>query len=340
MRDLVIGDLHFGIKTNSINWLEAQLKFFDEQIFKVIEEKHPDRIIFLGDLMDIRYSTNHQIGIEVKKLMRKLGDIYKNPIIFVAGNHDYYSPLEEFSEYNIYELMFGSEWYLRYPQFKFINKEPYLSDDGSLFLPWYYTENPDHFDDILYQYKMKTEVKVIYCHTDLSIWPGPRITALKGIPVYSGHIHFRIFDETCNLYNLGAALALTFNDVNQDRYIYIIEDYKIKEEIRNNTTFEFKSFVNDEIFTLTNEITNNSYVKLYISTSYINTPNYIERVKELKTSYNYQSMNTREIESEDDIKVSYVSEGFNTNIKQYIKNNIPEYLNNKYEFITTKLEDK
>ena len=40
MKTLLIGDLHFGIKNNSVSWLEMQLQSFDDQIFKVIEEKH------------------------------------------------------------------------------------------------------------------------------------------------------------------------------------------------------------------------------------------------------------------------------------------------------------
>ena len=60
----MIGDLHIGIKNNSLTWLESQLEFFDKQIFKTIEEKEVKRVIFLGDVSDIRYSINQQIGIE------------------------------------------------------------------------------------------------------------------------------------------------------------------------------------------------------------------------------------------------------------------------------------
>ena len=96
MRALVIGDLHFGIKSNSLSWLESQLKFFKDQIFVTIEEKNIDRIIFLGDVSDIRYSVNQQIGIELKKLFREMLNKFNDKeFIIVAGNHDYYSPLLE-----------------------------------------------------------------------------------------------------------------------------------------------------------------------------------------------------------------------------------------------------
>ena len=101
MRELVIGDVHFGIKTNSVTWLETQLEFFNKQVIPAIKEKHINRVIFLGDIFDIRYAVNQQVGIEVKSLIRKLSNEYPDiQIIFIAGNHDYYSPLEEFVHYN------------------------------------------------------------------------------------------------------------------------------------------------------------------------------------------------------------------------------------------------
>ena len=78
MRSLVIGDVHFGIKSNNSTWLDYQIKFFKNQIVPTIKEKDIDNIIFLGDLFDIRYSLNQQIGIEVRKLITALVDTLKD----------------------------------------------------------------------------------------------------------------------------------------------------------------------------------------------------------------------------------------------------------------------
>ena len=151
VRTLVIGDVHFGVKSNSLMWLESQLKLFKEQIFVEIEKQNIDRVIFLGDVSDIRYSINQQVGIELKKLFREMLDKFKEKeFIIVAGNHDYYSPLEEFSEYTAYELLFGEEFYHIHPNLKIISKHPWLDKYGNLFLPWYWTENSYHFDEILF----------------------------------------------------------------------------------------------------------------------------------------------------------------------------------------------
>ena len=52
MRDLVIGDIHFGIKSNSIEWLEKQCKLINTQVTAIVKTKDIDRIVFLGDVFD------------------------------------------------------------------------------------------------------------------------------------------------------------------------------------------------------------------------------------------------------------------------------------------------
>ena len=339
MRKLVIGDLHFGIKSNSVTWLESQLDFFDKQIFDIIENKNIDKVVFLGDIHDIRYSINQQIGIELRNLFRKMLDRYPDKMfIIVAGNHDYYSPLEEFSYYNFYELVFGEEFQKCHPNLKIINQDPWMDSDGSLYLPWYWTENTDHFDEILYNYDFSREVTAVYCHADLTCWPGARIGSLRGCPVFSGHIHYIVNDPIGNLHNLGAALALTFNDVNQSRYVYIIEDNEIVEQIENNTTPKFKRLYNEEIFTDDESIFINSNVQLCVSTTLINKAKYIDQIKFIKNKYVDSNIRLHVID--DDTNMDTLSvQGFNTNISKYIEDNIPEHLDDKYEMIKNRIKE-
>jgi hypothetical protein len=292
----------------------------------------------LGDVSDIRYSVNQQIGIELKKLFREMLNKFNDKeFIIVAGNHDYYSPLEEFAEYTAYELLFGEEFYKCHPNLRVIQNEPYMDDEGNLFLPWYWTENPMHFDEILYNYDFSREVKAIYCHADLMTWPGARIGSLKGCPVYSGHIHNINIDKLSNLYNLGAAIALTFNDVNEDRYLYIIEDHKIVDRIRNVTTPRFIRIYDEAIFTASDDTFNNSYVQLCISSTNVNKAKYVEQIKYLKTTYVDANIRVHIIDGDTDINTLSV-EGLNTNIQSYIEQNIPKHLDDKYELITNKLK--
>lgn len=336
MRELLIGDLHFGVKTNSTSWLESQIKLFKKLIIPTALNENVDRIVFLGDLFDIRYSLNIQVGIELKKIISELAFKFKGDIIFIAGNHDFYSPLEELLEYNSYSVLFGDEFNKLYPNIKFVIDSPYQIDD-SLFLPWYYTENPTHFDEILYTYKFGKEINAIYCHADLNSWPGARITSLKNIKIYAGHIHYIVENKLSNTYNVGAALQFNFGDANQQRYIYILEDHNIVKSIENTITPKFYRIINEKIFEPSNEMFENSYIQLCISESNIKKADYIEQIRFLKERY--ISSNIRINIIDDNMSLLYNNDNinFNMNIDEYIKNNIPEELKPKYELIKKRL---
>ena len=340
MRELVIGDLHFGIKNNSVTWLELQLNFIKDQIFPVLKDKNINRCVFLGDLTDIRYSINQQVGIELKRVFREMLNIFKDiDFYLLAGNHDYYSPLEEFASYNSYELIFGEEFANYYKNLTIISEEPYMTDDGALFLPWYYTENTNHIDEILYNYDFNEEVKEIYCHSDLCTWPGARIASFKNVPIYSGHIHYTYDDEIGNLHNLGSACSFTFNDVNMNKYVYILEDYKVVERIKNVTTPSFKRLYNEEIFNVNDDIFNNSYVQLCISSQNMSQAKYVEQIKELKNTYIDSNIRLHVIDDDTNIVTLSVA-SFNTNIEAYINSNIPKHLDTKYHYIKDKINNQ
>ena len=340
MRDLIIGDMHIGIKNNSVSWLEAHLDFFDKQIFEIIRTKNIDRVIFLGDLSDIRYSINQQIGIELQSKVREMLKEFPNVIFYmIAGNHDYYSPLEEFASYNVYNMLFPEEFRMIHKNLIIVNNDPLMTEDGALMLPWYWTENTDHIDELLYNYDFEREVKIIFCHTDLTTWPGARIASFKGCPIYAGHIHFIVEDKLCNLHNIGASVAITFNDVNQDRYLYILEDFKEVEKIKNITTPQFKRVYNEQIFNLTDDFFENSYVQLCVSTSNIHNIKYVEQIKELKTKYMNSNIRLHIVDDDTNIE-SLEVEGFNTDIAKYIESNVPNHLNDKYNLIKNKLKEK
>jgi len=339
MRQLLIGDCHFGTSSNSVIWLENQLKFFNTQFTDILDNKNINRIVFMGDLFDIRYSINQQIGLEAKKLFRKFSNKYPNKEFwFIAGNHDYYSPLEEFHSYNIYDLVFGPEFVEMNKNFRFIADYPYEDKNtGNLYLPWYYTENFQNFSDLMYSLDLKN-IKNIFCHTDLAVWDYSRLSLLKGINIFSGHIHNRFFKPEFNLYNLGSMFAFNFNDVNQKKYCYILEDDKLVEEIENTTTPSFKRYFNEEIFDLTENDFENAYVQLCIFNTNINKAKYIERIKDIKKNYADYNIKIQIIDSTlgETLEVTY----FNSNIDKYIEDNIPEYLENKYVFIKDKIKNK
>lgn len=338
MRQLLIGDCHFGRHSNSVIWLENQLRFFNTQVIDVLNTKNIDRVVFLGDLFECRYSTNTQVGCEVKNLIRNLVTTYSSiDFIIIAGNHDFYSPNEEFHGYNMYDEIFGEEFVNAYDNLKILvygeYYDPFTKD---LYLPWYSTDNFNTFQETIFKYK-SAGINNIFAHTDLEHWDN----SIKGLispttQVWAGHIHYSW--ESYNLHIIGSMFAFDFSDVNSQKYMHIIEDGKCVEKIENITTPKFKRFYNEDIFTLSEDEFKNSQIELYIFSSNYNKARYIERIKELEK--NYAEYHIRKHVIDDSLGESFELTYFNANIDTYIEENIPDYLTAKYTIVKEKLKNK
>ena len=335
---LVIGDFHFGTKTNSVQWLEEMENYFVE-IESLIVANGAQKVIFLGDLFDVRYSINTLVGIKVKDMVREM--VERNPVKsfnFLAGNHDYYSPKKEDMHYNAYEMVFGSEFMKEHDNVHFYTESPYLDNDGDLYLPWFFTEDKELFGQTIEHFKGES-IKRIFCHSDLCTWDIDMIKNMNGSPVYSGHIHTPWTDEEHKLYNLGAALPLNFNDVNDKRYVYLLRGTEIVRKFENEETYQFYRYFNDEIFNISEGSLQNCFVQLYIDKIYVNKAEYIEKIKEIKVGNPTIPIRVVTID-EESMNIDATGIDMNQDIKKYITSNIPENLYNKYELVRSKVEAK
>ena len=69
-------------------WASYMYKLTNKQIFNIIKSEDLDRIVFLGDVTDVRYAINQQVGIEVKNIIRKLAKNFNKDIYFVCGGYN------------------------------------------------------------------------------------------------------------------------------------------------------------------------------------------------------------------------------------------------------------
>lgn len=251
---LVIGDMHFGTKQNSSIWLSKQVEFIKKQIIPLIknsEELNIDSIVFLGDLFDIRQSINTMIAHTVFKIISELIDIAKThncSVYMLGGNHDYYSSFPEKCEINSYDILFNEDFLRSRENLQITTKgvsKLWKHDKYMMILPWFETEVKENFVKNLKEAKTDSNCLGIYAHTDLFVISDTEVLNLVNRfnkPIYSGHIHYQTFNELKKLYNLGAACAFNFNDTDQDRFIYIINENRNKlVKIKNETTPEFKT---------------------------------------------------------------------------------------------------
>jgi DNA repair exonuclease SbcCD nuclease subunit len=328
---LVIGDMHFGIKQNSLIWLSKQVEFFKKQIIPLIEhseELNLDAVVFLGDLFDIRQSLNVVVANTVFKVISELIDIAKANncnIYMLGGNHDYYSPFQEKCEINNYNILFGED-FQRYRKNLHITTKGvsklWKHDKYMMILPWFETEVKENFVKNLKEAKTDPNCIGIYAHTDLFVISDMETLKLVNNfnkPIYSGHIHYQTFNEYKKLYNLGAACAFTFNDSNQDRFIYIINENSNKIiRIKNETTPEFKTIAYQKTKTDLDSLQPDNYYRFQCQPDDIKTLRKEISQSQLKNVTIQIQFNSVTTKSEHTIKTN--------NINEFITKNMPSNL--------------
>ena len=85
----IISDLHFGVRANSLEWLNNHLSFFYNFYIPYLKKTKIDNDILciLGDFFDNRQSLDITVLNKAIELVNELAKLI--PIIFITGNHDY-----------------------------------------------------------------------------------------------------------------------------------------------------------------------------------------------------------------------------------------------------------
>lgn len=354
---LVIGDVHFGVKNNSQQWLRAQIDLFKKQIFPIIENAESlniSDIVFLGDMFDIRSATNTVTAVCVKDIVREMCSIAARHDVFIyiiAGNHDFFSPLEQHKSYSAYYAVFGHEFEEAHKNIQFIVTAPYyirkFNRAGNTVMgrvalwPWYETENKESFiKNINYIYKENKAgnepVRACYMHCDL---PGAcmdtdirRAVKKCGVPMYSGHIHYITGDNSLNIYNLGACMQYNFQDADAERYIYIINEAKNAiVRIENTVTPKFSIIPETEMFDDAKimERAECGFVEIEVLSSNIKKAKYNERLKEVQLMLSASETRVKIVaaaEKQGDECAAPMTDDIN----KYIENNIPGHLTRRF----------
>ena len=79
----ILGDLHFGVRSNSVEWLNIQKDFF-ENVFIPNLKKHykpGDVLVQVGDTFDNRQSINQGFCIILKIYSSDLIQLKKNALV-------------------------------------------------------------------------------------------------------------------------------------------------------------------------------------------------------------------------------------------------------------------
>lgn len=300
-------DTHFGVKNNSMTWLQSQLDFIYKQFIPELTElkrTHPkDRInlIHLGDVFDSRSTVSTYVATKVREAFAELRNVV-DEFDIIAGNHDYYSPnSDEVCSINL--LLEGLGINLH-------TKDSYITLDGDLYLPWYEYPKVEKYS--------KVKAKRIFTHADIVME-----NKLYDVPIYSGHLHIPHIKEHKGIYNIGSCYALNFADSNSNRGYYVITNDTI-EFIPNEQSIKFWRLYNDEIFdeNFIYSLKHHDYIELYISETNMSKEKYINELKR----YTDKCGHVWIIPKVED-KVTSLENGFETyDIEAIMENMIPDDL--------------
>ena len=266
----LLSDLHFGVRANSLEWLQNHLRFFDEFYIPYLKKtmREGDILFILGDWFDNRQLLDINVLNRSIDLVIELADII--PLYFITGNHDIYKkydtdvnslrPFKNIPNVTVYE-------------------KPLVITNGEskiLVLPWVGDEKMEE------EYVRKNDHNYVFAHTNIAgfsydngrqIHKGAKFTQIDGIKrLFSGHIHKR--QEYQQYIYIGSPYSTKRSDIGNKKGVYKFNPANNKVSFtENNFSPLFQKVPLENILELTlNEsvkIFNNNYSDIIVPDKHI-----------------------------------------------------------------------
>lgn len=266
----LLGDLHLGIKNNSIEWFNTQRKFLIEWFIETIKKGgfNPDTdiLIQLGDWHHIRESINIRIDNESEEIFETLSDMFKRGIYIVLGNHDvYYKDRTDINSLKKIPKLYPNIHIFEKPNILNINENSHKF----LLAPW--EHNVSKLSESIKKYKKGCDY--LLCHADINEFSLNKWTKINGgldredlkyfKRIYSGHIHIR--QSNGNMTYVGTPYQLDRGDFGNIKGFYKlnVKNDKLIESFIENTIsprfikIEAKKMLNMNMNEISKEFDNN-----------------------------------------------------------------------------------
>ena len=273
----VLGDLHLGVRNNSIEWSEIQSDFLLNTFLNKVDEEgfdpETDILVQVGDWNHVRESTNvriHNLSLEIANRFSKK---FKRGLYVILGNHDvYYKDRTDTHSLKGYELMFNNFNIFEKPEIIEINSHKFLM------LPW--VEDLSELKKIAAKYN---SANYMFCHADFKGFSLNRSTKLEhGLEqediksfkrIYSGHIH--IHQEKNNVLYVGTPYEMDRGDRDNQKGFYVLDvsGPTVTEKFIKNTDspkhvkYDMSTILNYTISEL-HELLKNNFVDISIESSF------------------------------------------------------------------------
>lgn len=221
----LLGDLHLGIKNNSIEWIQIQKEFLLDFFLSKVDEDFDetrDILILEGDVFHSRESINVRVQNEALEIFKTLSNKFKRGVFIIVGNHDvYYKDKNEVNSLKSISLLSDNIHVFEKPEVLSLNQHNFLM------LPW--MERTEQLVDVIRENSVTCQY--IVCHADVKglrfnrwtkVEHGLDINDLKDyVKVYAGHIHHR--QETGNVLYTGTPYQMDRGDRDNIKGFYVLD---------------------------------------------------------------------------------------------------------------------
>lgn len=294
MKILILGDLHYGIKSFDYIVDKKLNQIFENIIFPYIQKHNIKHIIQLGDVFDDRKGVRSQSGYNYVKYF--LLPVIENGLILyqILGNHDiFYDKDNKINSLKMFFKLINSSNLNLIENYEKIN----LNKKELHFVSYACDVNIDDiYGDVLFGHYA---VEGFEMQKDVPVLNGMKLSSFSNFDkVFTGHIHRRDFQK--NVINVGSLIECNFGESDFVHGFHILDLDNLDVEF---IPIEEKIFVRLDINEIKNYKDFNDQVieiKLNENSSEIENEKIIKKLRKLNP---------------DEVQIKYISEKKNKTIE-------------------------
>lgn len=227
---VILADLHFGVRNDSIHFHEYYEKFFSESFFPYLIQHNIKHVMQLGDIFDRRKYSNHFTLEQSKRYFFSKFEDYGIHLYTLVGNHDlYYKNTTEISTSSLFLSQFKNITVIDSPGIYNILGEEFTV------IPWICDNNYQQCIDLIELNK----TNICLGHFEIEgfkMYKGG-ISCEHGLKsdlfskfefVWSGHYHHK--SHKGNISYLGTPYPMTWQDYGDQKgfHVFDITNRKLK----------------------------------------------------------------------------------------------------------------
>lgn len=270
-RIFMLSDIHMGVRSNSLEWLENQIDYFRNYFIPLLKEnyKKGDILFILGDLFDNRQSIDILVSNVAEDFIAELATIL--PVHILCGNHDMYKRVDN----NVNSLK-------KFRHFRnvtvYTENTVITNSNGKSILVMPYSED----------YEVDAETiencgcDYLFTHADIlgmkldngqDVKKGLNLSKSNIKRVYSGHIHKR--QERNKFVYIGSPFHTKRSDIGDSKGVYLFDvESNTHQFFHNHHSPIFKKVNLSQILDMSlgavKDILRNNYIDIIVPTDLVN----------------------------------------------------------------------